>query len=128
MKTSRRPGKNTSDTGQGSGKSRQTRCSRCGQSPNQGIEVCPAEDGIYKKCGKKGHFQQTCRSKKKILSINKSSEQPDKSFSLGVVSDSKEPSSVTLGLNDQSTNYCIDTRAEVTVILEKDCTKIGSPE
>ena len=35
---------------------------------------------------------------------------------------------MTLHLNGQSTNFCINTGAEVTVILEKDYTKIGSPE
>ena len=35
---------------------------------------------------------------------------------------------MTLNLNGRSTNFCIDTGAEVTVILEKAYTKIGSPE
>ena len=35
---------------------------------------------------------------------------------------------MTLHLNGQSTFFCIDTGAEVTVILEKAYAKIGSPE
>ena len=76
------------------------------------------KDTICRKYGKKGHFQQACRSNK-ISSIKEAPEQSDKSFFLGVVSDSMEPWSVTLGLNGQSMNFCIDTWAEVTVISAK---------
>ena len=61
------------------------KCTRCAKSPNHDIGECPVKDAICRKCGKKGHFQRACRSKKKISSINKSPEQPDKSFFLGVV-------------------------------------------
>ena len=81
---------------------------------------------ICRTCGKKGHFQRACRSKK-ISSIDESPVQQDDSFYLGVVSDNKEPWSVTLRLNGRPTDFCIDTGAEVTVISEKSYTKIGSP-
>ena len=42
------------------------------------------KDAICRKCGKKGHFLQACRSKK-ISSIKGAPEQSDKSFSLRVV-------------------------------------------
>ena len=77
---------------------------------------------------RKGHLQRACRSKKKILSINETTEQPHRSSFLGVISDSKEPCSVTLRLNGRSTFLCIDTDAEVTVISEKAYAKIISPE
>ena len=76
---------------------------------------------------KEGHFQRVCWSKK-ISSIKEAPEQSDKSFHLEIVSDNKEPWSVTLCLNHQSTNFCIDAGAKVTVISEKVYTKIGSPE
>ena len=66
--------------------------------------------------------------KKKISSINKTPEHPDKSCFLGGISDSKEPWSVTLRLNGQAAFFCIDIGAEVAVILEKIYTKIGSLE
>ena len=94
---------------QGSGQSRHTNCSRCGKSSSHSIEVCPAKDAICRKCRKKGHFQWACRSNKKISSVNKSPEQPDKSFFFRVVSYSKEPWSVTVRLNGRSTNLCLDT-------------------
>ena len=46
VKTLRRPGKSTSDTGQGSGPSKQAICSRCGKSPKHDIGVCSAKDAI----------------------------------------------------------------------------------
>ena len=61
MKTSRRLGKSTSDTGRGSGSSKQMICSGCGKSPYHDIGVCPAKDAICRVCGKKGHFQWVCR-------------------------------------------------------------------
>ena len=65
--------------------------------------------------------------KKKISCINKSPEEPNKRL-IEVILDSKEPQSVTLCLNGQSTFFCINTGAKVTVILERICTKIGSPD
>ena len=47
---------------------------------------------------------------------------------LGVVSDSKEPWSVTHRLNGRSTFFCICTGAEVTVISKKIYTEIGGPQ
>ena len=76
---------------------------------------------------KEGHFQRACRSKK-ISFVKERPEQSDMRFFLGVVSDSKEPWSMTLRLNGQLTFFCMDTGAEVTVILKKIYTKIGSPE
>ena len=67
---------------------------------------------------KKERFQWACRSKK-ISSIKETPEQSDRSFFLGIVSDSKEPWFETLCLNGRSTFFCIDTGAEVTVISEK---------
>lgn len=37
------------------------KCGRCGQISRY---KCPATDIIYRKCGKRGHFQVMCRSKK----------------------------------------------------------------
>ena len=54
VKTSRRPVKNMSDTGRGSGQSRQMKCSMCGKSPNHNIEVCPAKCMICRKYGRRG--------------------------------------------------------------------------
>ena len=122
VKISKRPV--NSDTSQGSGPSKQTKCLKCGKSPNHNIGVCPVKGVICRKRGKKGHFQWPCRSKK-ISSIPR---QSDKSFYLGIVSNNKEPWSVTLRLNSRSTNFCTNTGAEVTVISEKVYAKIGSPE
>ena len=72
------------------------------------------------------HFQWACRLKKKTLSIKETPEQTDRSFSLGVVSDRKEPWSVTLHLNVRSTLFCIDTREGDMVISKKIYIKIGS--
>ena len=91
-KTSGRP-VNT-DTGRGSGPSKQTKCSRCGKSPNHDIGVCPAKDVICRKCGKKEHFQRACRSKK-ISSIKEPPKQSDKSFFLGVVWGQKTESMIS---------------------------------
>ena len=127
MKTLRRPVRSMLNTGWGSGPSKQTIRSKCGKSPNYDIEVCPAKDAICRVCGRE-HFQQVCRSNKKISSINETPEQIIKSFFLGVVSGSKELWSVTLHLNGRSIFFCLNTGAEVTVILEKIYTKIGSPD
>ena len=104
VKTSKRPGKSMSDTGRGSGPSKQTMCSRCGKSLKHDIGVCPAKDAI---CKVWGHFQRARRSKKKISSINETPEPTDRSFFLGVVLDSKEPWSMTLWLNGRSTFFCV---------------------
>ena len=56
VKTLRRPVKSMSDTCQGSGQFKQTKCSRCAKSPNHDIEVhvCPSKDIICRKCGRRG--------------------------------------------------------------------------
>ena len=81
VKTSRRP-RSTSDTGRGSGLSKQTMCSRCGKSTNHDIGVCPAKDAICRVCEKKGHFQRACRSKKSS-SVKETPKQSDEFFLRG---------------------------------------------
>ena len=81
VKTSKRPGKTMSDTCRVSGPSKKMMCSRCGKSANHdiGVHVCPAKGIIFRKCGKKRHFQRACRSKK-ISLVNETPEQIDKTF------------------------------------------------
>ena len=101
-----------------------SRCSRCGKSPNHDLEVCPAKGMTCRKCGKKGHFQRTCKSAK--ISIVSESQNEESVF-LGVVSGSKDLWTIPLQLNGREVNFCIDTGAEVTVIPETVYTRIGSP-
>ena len=42
----------------------QSRCGRCGRSPNHPQIKCPARDASCHHCKKKGHFKDMCRSKR----------------------------------------------------------------
>ena len=80
-----------------------------------------------RKCGRKGHFQRACRSKR-TLCIKEAFDQPDNTLYLEMASDQQEPWSGGLSLNAQSLTFCINTGEEVTVIPENIYIRIGSPK
>ena len=79
-----------------------------------------------RRCGKKGHFQRACRTVK-IANVHRSPQQDEESIFLGVVTGNKEPWTIPLRLHGRQIDFCIDTGAEVSVIPEREYTKIGSP-
>ena len=67
-----------------------------------------------------------CKSAR-VSIVQEPIKQQEQSVFLGVVTDNSEQWTIPLRLNDQQTNLCIDTGAEVTVIPEKVYLCIGSP-
>ena len=106
-------------------------CSRCGRKPVHDRQYCPARDAICRKCNKRGHYQACCRSKVGAVmtgetTIEETSNQDD-AF-MGTIQEQDDPWVITLQLNSQPIDFCIDTGAEVTVISTQAHGKIGSPK
>ena len=88
-------------------------CSRCGKSPPHDRAQCPAKDAVCHWCSKKGHFKNTCRSKRTIGD----SSGDELAFLSAVTTKEKGQSwTVSLYLNDSLKEFKIDTGANVTVI------------
>lgn len=49
-------------------------CTRCGKSPKQPRQQCPANEAICHHCSKKGHFKYMCRSKTVIGDVSDEEE------------------------------------------------------
>ena len=91
-------------------------CTRYGLTPTHDKARCPARDAVCHKCGKRGHYERTCRSNVKVDAIQDTSDSPF----LGAVSKCTEttenPWVATVLLNGTSVQFQIDAGAEVTVI------------
>ena len=101
-------------------------CTRCGKSPPQTKDKCPAKDAVCRKCSKKGHFQKVCRSKINPPQQPTINQVEEEDAFLGVVhsNQSLDPWVVELHLNKQCIKFKIDTGADVTVIpasVYKEC-------
>ena len=83
-----------------------TTCSHdhCGKSPSHDVKSCPAKDAICRKCRKRGHYQQVCRSAKVAGLHQPREDDTDDSdaFLGGVSSDNGSPWMITLQLNGNS--------------------------
>ena len=103
-----------------------TTCTRCGRTPPHDRQSCPARDAICRKCSKRGHFQAVCRSTAKVGEVH----QEDPNTFLGGLDTQDSARNlwrVSLLLNGVSTEFDIDTGAEVSVISETQHQKVGSP-
>uniref|UniRef100_A0A1X7U2M8 CCHC-type domain-containing protein n=1 Tax=Amphimedon queenslandica TaxID=400682 RepID=A0A1X7U2M8_AMPQE len=104
----------------------QSKCSRCGLSPNHEFKSCPARDSVCRGCNKRGHYQRVCKSAK-VSDIHKESEKDDGIF-LGLVTETQsKPWTVEVQVNGSNIEFCIDTGAEVTAVSERIHRLIGSP-
>ena len=90
------------------------RCYRCGKSPGQVRENCPANTAICHKCSKKGHWATVCKSSQTVGEI-----EEDYAF-LGAIGTERNEDlcTVDLNLNNPLVRFKIDTGADVTVIPE----------
>ena len=99
---------------------RDSNCSRCGKSPIHPKQQCPAREAICHYCSKKGHFKSMCRSKSTVGDI--SDDEEDFTFldtvhsEIAVISGGTKPWTAVLHLNGHTTEFKIDTGADVTVI------------
>ena len=103
-----------------------TSCTRCGRTPPHDRQSCPARDAICRKCSKRGHFQNQCRSTVKVGEVR----QEDTDTFLGIVETQDTVGNLwklSLLLNNTPTEFDIDTGAEVSLISEEQYKKIGSP-
>ena len=97
-----------------------TKCSRCGKSPIHSKQQCPAREAICHYCSKKGHFESVCRSKHTIGDISDDGE--DLSFldtihsEVAAINGGTKPWTAVMQLNGHTTEFKIDTGADVTVI------------
>ena len=83
-------------------------CSRCGKSPSHSKDRCPAREATCRKCNKKGHFRVVCRSKVPRTAVGEIEEEDDAFLGAIADTDSSEPWTVTLFLNDRQLLFKID--------------------
>ena len=93
-------------------------CSRCGKSPSHSKDRCPAREATCRKCNKKGHFRVVCKSKVPRNAVGEIEEEDDAFLGAIADTDSSEPWTVTLFLNERQLLFKIDTGADVTAIPE----------
>ena len=93
-------------------------CSRCGKSPSHSKDRCPAREATCRKCNKKGHFRVVCRSKVPRTAVGEIEEEDDAFLGAIADTDSSEPWTVTLFLNERQLLFKIATGADVTAIPE----------
>lgn len=107
---------------QGGARARQ--CSRCGQTPHQTGERCPAADAVCHGCGKKGHYKAQCFSKNKATKL--ASVDLEASF-LDAVSDSKKTVwTATVRVGKKNVEFKLDTGAGVTAVTEETYQALGN--
>ena len=77
VKTARRPKPKTEES---------DKCTHCGRAPKHDRRSCPAREVECRKCGKTGHFQAVCWSRKgKLRQITASNPEPEEEQFLGAV-------------------------------------------
>jgi len=95
-------------------------CSRCGKSPPNDRQRCPARDAVCHKCSKRGHFRSCCwltGVTVQEVSPEDLTDSESPPFFIGGVGDKHSPPwKVTLLLNNKPAEFSIDTGADVTVI------------
>ena len=96
-------------------------CYRCGR-PYQRGHQCPAINAICRKCNRRGHFQEACRSSSQVQEVQCSyrlQEEEEESF-LGAVQvrgiEGSKPWRITVSVNGSPVDFKVDTGADVTVI------------
>ena len=100
-------------------------CTRCGRSPHP-REQCPAKDATCHRCNKKGHYGAQCLTKRK--QVSEVEGDVDAAF-LGELGSTQTTAWLTtLNLNGHSTQFKLDTGAEVTAISEKTYKALQRPQ
>ena len=96
-------------------------CYRCGRPYHRGHQ-CPAINATCRKCQRRGHFQEVCRSTFRVQEVQDSfpqQEEEDASF-LGAVQargiESSKPWKIQVSVNGSPVEFKVDTGADVTVI------------
>ena len=90
------------------------------------------KEAMYRKCHKRGHFQNACQTKS-VRAV--STEDPEKDFFVGMIDDpaplvvptvssGTDPWTVNVLLNDHQIEFQIDTGANVSVISEDQYQKL----
>ncbi len=112
-------------------------CYHCGRSPLHDRQYCPAKDATCRKCGKRGHYDAVCKSPAKVGGVHEEGmhqrhEGMQQPAFLGGINDDNppiddDPWNATVGVNENSVEFHIDTGAEVTVISTAAHKQIGSP-
>lgn len=103
-----------------------TTCTRCGRTPTHDRRFSSARDAICRKCSKGGHFQAVCCSTAKVVEVHQ--EGPNTFLGgLDTQDSARNLWRVSLLLSGVSTEFDIDTGAEVSVISETQHQKVGSP-
>ena len=86
-------------------------CRFCGNKHVLGKKFCKAPNHQCEKCGRKGHFGKVCRTGKKFIDPNKSTEAKAANLAEGSnwicgVTDSREPlEDSEFGLNSQEADF-----------------------
>ena len=106
-------------------------CTRCGKSPAHSRQKCPAITATCHKCGKKGHYQTMCKTRKVAhvevdSDVNDTHLEVDSDVFLGTLTtqsaddstNKNNPWEVTLHLNGRPVLFKIDMGADVSVIPE----------
>ena len=99
-------------------------CTRCGKSWHA-RDRCPAKEATCHRCNKKGHYSTQCLTKQ--VSAVTSESLLDTAFLDMVTTKQSSAWFATLKLNDQETNFKLDTGAEVTAISEEAYRNIRKP-
>ena len=96
------------------------KCGRCGRGHAPGRDHCPANTAECRKCHKKGHYADLCRTKT-VSETTCAASGNEQTFFLGAVtcSDDSEPAwRHTLKTQGGEINFKIDSGADVTIISE----------
>ncbi|KAK7088508.1 hypothetical protein V1264_022419 [Littorina saxatilis] len=120
--------KNASSSSRGRGRFRQERdkrnfseCDRCGRQHGRESE-CPARGRICRKCMKKGHYANKCRSVQETVLTE--SEEEEFSLDSAEIEDDTEAWMVDLKIKGTDIKFKIDSGADITIMKEKSFEKM----
>ena len=96
---------------------------RCGHDQQVKGSSCPAQGKVCYNCGKANHFKVVCRLAQKVNDVRNDSEPTYFLGSLDTVDDAP-PWRVSLPVGKGEVSFKIDTRADVSIISEKESKKM----
>ena len=96
-------------------------CNRCGLS--HPLNNCPAYKSLCKKCQRRGHWAQKCRTKLSIEEIETGQNQNDEDNVNNISACKSKDWSIDIDIGNQVTHFLVDTGASVSLIKEKNVPK-----